>query len=393
MKTVSVKLCFVALALTAFVAPSYAWNCTNSLAERVPVASGTAGTFGDGDGQLFLGVSGQGTPGQLYECEVVPPGTTPPTGSIVTNTNQSSSTSTSNSNSSSNSNSTSGSSSTSKATGGNASATGGTASIGPITTRASLNNSGNSSNTNTNTAMGGQGGAGGSVSGSGNSTNKITNTNTAQGGQGGNSNQKQGQTQTANGGSSSADGNGVGNGNNSDNTVVNNPRQTATAVSPEVFPTVPCFKGTGIAGQGPVFGFSYGGGKIDENCAELEAARQAPTRIARCKIFILNKYAQKAGVTYEDCIGPLVVPERTVELPQLVAPTPSIVVNVPSINIPAPIIIEQQVQAPLLVVKPIPTPVKHRPIKRACVQVSCPPQNAHKVWSNEEVEKLNPANQ
>ena len=359
----------VALAMLCSPAAK-AWNCSNSLAERVPVPTGTAGTYGDGDGQLFLGTANEGVAGQLYECEVVPPGTTPPAGSIITNTNSSNSNSSSSSQSKSNSNS----SSSSTANGGNAVST----AIG---------------------GAGGQGGAGGSVKNSGNSTNTSTNTNVAQGGTGGNANQKQGQqqTQTANGGSATASGNGVGNGNNSDNTVVNYPRQTPSAIAPEVFPTVPCFKGTSVAGSGGAFSFGFGGGKIDENCAELEAARQAPTRVARCKVYLLNKYVQKAGVTLEDCLGPSVVPERAVERQQLVAPAPQIVVNVPAINVPAPIIIEQQIPvAPPLPVAPRPLPPavkQHHPIK-PCIQTTCPPAKlSSKVWTDEDVERLNPANQ
>ena len=192
---------------------SFAWNCSNSLAERVPVPAGTAGTYGDGDGQLFLGTASEGVAGQLYECEIVPPGTTAPAGSIATSQSNSSANSSSQSNSSSKSNS----NSNSNATGGNATAIG-------------------------------QGGAGGSVKNSGNSSN--TNVNTAQGGAGGNANQHQTQSQTATGGSSSAvaNGNGVGNGNNSNDTTVNYPRQVATAVAPEVFPSAPC-AGPALSGE------------------------------------------------------------------------------------------------------------------------------------------------
>jgi len=360
----------VVLALAMLCTPAaQAWNCSNSLAERVPVPAGTAGTYGDGDGQLFLGVSGQGTPGQLYECEVVPPGTTPPTGTI--NTNTATSSSNSNASSQSNSSSKSNSNSSSNATGGNA--TGGNATA------------------TANGGTGGQGGQGGSVKNSGNSNNTNTNTNVAQGGAGGNSNQKQGQqqSQTATGGVATANGNGVGNGNNSDNTVVNYPRQVATAVAPEVFPTVPCFKGFSAGAQGAAFGASFGGGKIDENCAELEAARQAPTRIARCKIFLLNKYAQKAGVTLEDCLGPVLSTPVVLEPTPAPAVAPSIVVNVP-----APVIIEQQVPAPPLPIpaapRPLPPPVKQHHVIKPCVQQTCPTAK-RKVWTDEDVERLNPA--
>ena len=278
---------------------SFAWPQCNGNWIQVPAGTSSANGAVVSEG------------GQTFQCQPVTPPTTP-----STSNNSSNSTSNSSSNSSSQSNSNS--SSSSKATGGNATAVG-------------------------------QGGAGGSVNNSGNSSN--TNVNTAQGGAGGNANQKQGQTQsqTANGGSSSADasGNGVGNGNNSNDTTVNNPRQVATAISPEVLPTVPCFKGVGIGAQSAAFGFSFGGGKIDENCAELEAARQAPNRLTRCEIFVLNKYAKKGGVTLEQCLQQDV---SAAIITPVVAPAapPQIVVNVPAINVPAPVIIEQQVPAPAL---------------------------------------------
>ena len=71
---------------------------------------------------------------------------------------------------------------------------------------------------------------------------------------------------------------------------------------------MPCFKGFSAGVQSTAFGATFGGGKIDENCAELEAARQAPNRLTRCEIFILNKYAKKGGVTLEQCLERDTVP-------------------------------------------------------------------------------------
>ena len=324
---------------------SFAWPQCNGNWIQVPAGTSSANGAVVAEG------------GQTFQCQPVAPPTTP-----STSNNSSNSTSNSSSNSSSQSNSNS--SSSSKATGGNATAIG-------------------------------QGGAGGSVKNSGNSSN--TNVNTAQGGAGGNANQKQTQSQTATGGSSSAvaNGNGVGNGNNSNDTTVNYPRQVATAVAPEVFPTVPCFKGFSAGAQGAAFGASFGGGKIDENCAELEAARQAPNRLTRCEIFVLNKYAKKGGVTLDQC---LVRDEVGTQIQQpvspIVAPVPQIVVNVPAINVPAPVIIEQQVPAPALPVaaKPLPPPVKQHHVVKPCAASKCS-EGAHKVWNEDEVERLGPAKQ
>ena len=343
---------------------SFAWPQCNGNWIQVPAGTSSANGAVVAEG------------GQTFQCQPVAPPTTP-----STSNNSSNSTSNSSSNSSSQSNSNS--SSTSKATGGNSNATGG--------------------NATATGGAGGQGGAGGSVSGSGNSTNTIhnTNLNVAQGGTGGNANQKQGQTQsqTANGGSSSADasGNGVGNGNNSNDTTVNNPRQVATAISPEVLPTVPCFKGFGIGGQSAAFGFSFGGGKIDENCAGLEAARQAPTRIARCKVYLLNKYVQKAGVTLEDCLGqetPTIPTAPVVRVPNSI---PSVVVNIPApvVNVPAPVVnVIAATPAPSAVVHTAPTKPRVPHSANKCVPRECPKTKlSSKVWTDEDVEKLNPAKQ
>jgi hypothetical protein len=70
-------------------------------------------------------------------------------------------------------------------------------------------------------------------------------------------------------------------------------------------PTVPCFKSYSAGGQAANFGFSAGGGKVDDNCAQLEVARSfdlAGERLAACKVKINTKYAKAAGVTLEDCL-------------------------------------------------------------------------------------------
>jgi hypothetical protein len=261
----------------------------------------------------------------------------------------SSSTSNATSNSNSQSNSNSKSSSNSNATGGAGGAGG---------TGGSVTGSGNSTNTNTNVAEGGQGG---SVKNSGNSS--INNSGNSKIENSGNSNQKQtqnqGQSQVS---KSSANGNGD-NSNNSSYTT-NVPRDTATAVAPPVFPTVPCFKGIGVGAQGPAFGASFGGGKIDQNCAELEASRQAPSLIARCKVYLLNKYAKQAGVTMEDCLA-VPEPRATIVEAPVAAPAPQIVVNVPPIVVPTPQI-TVAVEGPAVAEKPLPPPVKQRRVHKPC---------------------------
>ena len=111
-----------------------------------------------------------------------------------------------------------------------------------------------------------------------------------------------------------------GNGNNSDNSTYIVPRQVASAIAPSVAPTVPCFKGYSGGGQSATFGFSFGSGKIDQNCSRLESSRLAPSLVARCKIFITVKWAKQAGVTMEDCLGPIGPTQVGVAVPEQVNP-------------------------------------------------------------------------
>ena len=291
-------IALVVLAVAGLCSPvAHAWNCSNPLSERVLVPAGTAGTYGDGDGQLAE------YNGQLYECETVP--VAPPAPSTPASTSKSKSSSTANSASNSTSNSASSASNNTSvvAKGGNASATGG--SVGNISTTQSqtqsqsLSNSGNSKSSAT----------GGSANGSGNSSNSYVN-------------------------------------------AVNNPAQTPSAMAPPILPTVPCFKGYSGGASTSAFGVSFGGGKIDENCAELEAARvglASGNHVAFCKVYLLNKYVRKAGVTMEDCLS-LPEPSVTVEqgpatvIPEPTpAPQPVITINVPA---PSVVIIPPPVVAP-----------------------------------------------
>jgi hypothetical protein len=332
----------------------FAWNCSDPLAERVVVPSTTTGTYGDADGQLAL------YNGLIYECEVVkvtPPPSTPPT-STTTNNN----TSTSGATATSGSSSTSGAS----ATGGNSSSNSG------------VNGSGNSSSTSkggNSTATGGQGGAGGSVSGSGNSTNIIapvitatntltnkntlansgnssnTNTNTAKGGSangnGSNNTTSQGQNQSqsntsSNANQSSATNQANGNGSNSNDTTNNvyaAKIPVSTAYAPTTFPTSPCLKSYSGGGQGSSLGLSFGGSKVDKNCALLETARSFDAvneRLAACKVKVSGEYAKKAGVTLADCMQIEMVPAPHVPVATVLAPVAPqvIVVQVPT---PAPV--------------------------------------------------------
>lgn len=165
----------------------------------------------------------------------------------------------------------------------------------------------------------------------------------------GSSPMSQSQTQTQ----SAAASNNGDNSNNYNSTYVN-PKQVATAIAPDILPTVPCFKGYGAAAQTTAFGLSMGGGKVDKGCEARETARyftQIGNRTAAAKILCSQDAAKKAGLTLADCLAFL--PPPTVSLPApIVQPTPQIVVNVP----PA---VVTQVAAPVL---PVPAVIVKKPV-------------------------------
>jgi hypothetical protein len=172
-----------------------------------------------------------------------------------------------------------------------------------------------------------------------------------------NQKQSQGQSQTANGGNANAIA--ANNGNNSNNSVTNVAAPdipVSTAYAPSSFPTAPCFKGYGAGVQTAPFGASFGGGKIDENCASLEAARQAPSLIARCKVYVSNKYVKRAGVTLADCL----MAEKK-EVPTIPV---TVTQYIPMPAPPAPVVVEL---APIVidVYPPKPAPVKTQTAKKA----------------------------
>lgn len=142
-------------------------------------------------------------------------------------------------------------------------------------------------------------------------------------------------------------------------------------------PTVPCFKGFGAGVQTMAVGGSFGGGKVDENCAALETARVLSGlgyKQAGCLVAVSTKAAKKAGLTPDMCTPDVV--EVPAALETIVAPPtqlPAITVNIPApiINVPA--------QAPPVVNMIIPTPdqkpaivVHAHPAKKHTVHQPCP---------------------
>ena len=375
------KVIGLVFALALLSMPAFGWNCSDPSAERVDVGSKlpAGATAGDGDGQYYKGTDAA-NPNDYYVCEVVKPTpVTTPTGGNSNATSQSTSTSQSASNSASQSSATGGkSNSVSNATGGSggtSNATGGSATGGSAV--AGVSNAGNSYSTNNNQSAGGAGGAGGNA--------------TATGG-----NQKQTQSQTlSNSGNSTAtaSGNGVGNGNNSNNYTntsnTNVPAAAASAYAPPAFSSATCFKGTSVGASAVAGGISFGGGKIDQNCAELEAARQAPNLLTFCTQYIRVKYVKEAGVTLEMCMQPKIVAPVVVQPPTRMAPdVQPIVVNVQPVVVPAPVVnIIAPAPAPSVIVKAAPAKPRVPHSNNKCVPHECPKAKPT-VWENDSVEAL-----
>jgi len=130
---------------------------------------------------------------------------------------------------------------------------------------------------------------------------------------------------------------------------------------------------------------SFGGGKIDQNCAALEAARQAPSLLARCKILLSNKYYKQAGVTMEDCLGPKPQPVVVVTP---APPAPRTCTDYITVNVPAPVVTIIPEAAPVAVA---PTPINPVLKKKSFKRVSPPCTSATQkpaVWQNDDVDRL-----
>lgn len=126
----------------------------------------------------------------------------------------------------------------------------------------------------------------------------------------------------------------------SSNTLVESAKiPVSTAYAPSTFPTVGCFKGYGAGVQTAPVGVSLGGGKIDENCAILEAAGRAHNLLAFCKVYVSNKYVKKAGVTLADCLNAPVT-EKVSIVTEQVTPVPQIIVIPVGVTLtqPAPVL-------------------------------------------------------
>jgi hypothetical protein len=187
-----------------------------------------------------------------------------------------------------------------------------------------------------------------------------------------NQKQKQQQSQIATGGNAtstatSTGGNAVGNGDNSNDSITNiaAPKiPVASAITPPIMPTVPCFKGYGGSAQTMAFGGSFGGGKVDHECEARELARSfsGPQTAASCKILLNTKDARAAGVTMEDCLRPVPVQVIAAVPPQAVPVPPPVVIVVPApvVNIASPALPSPpQYRTEITVTAPKPVKKKH----------------------------------
>ena len=222
-----------------------------------------------------------------------------------------------------------------------------------------------STNTNTNTNTN-------------NSNSTSGSTSTATGGNatatGGTSNQKQGQSQSSSNNNQSAGGS-VSNVGNSVENIEAPKIPVASAYAPTTIPSAPCVKGFGAGIQTMPVGGSLGGSKVDAGCDIREDARSfflAGSRLAGCKMLVSSKRAQKAGVTLQDCLTPIVAAPAPIVQP-VVQPAPQItVVQAPPtfVYLSAPPIASAPPAATVIPVKP--TPAKPAPAKHTARKIGQP---------------------
>lgn len=253
------KILAIAVMLVSSSVGAFCWNCSNPLAERVVVPSGTSGSYGDADGQLAL------FNGLLYECKVVPPSVTP-TATAPNSTSTSSSTSGASSN----------------ATGGNATSTAG------------VSNSGNSTNTNKNT---------------------LTNTNTL-------AQRQQQSNSSTNNNASTATGNGDNANNSTEVTNIKPAAASAVApIGFPTAPCLATFGGAAQSIPGGIsFGGSRVDKGCDSRATAQQFALLLNNRVAAAKILCTTKAARRAHLTIEDCLAFVPAPVAIVpprQLPRL----------------------------------------------------------------------------
>jgi hypothetical protein len=149
-------------------------------------------------------------------------------------------------------------------------------------------------------------------------------------------------TSTAQGGNATASNNSSGN-STSISEDVRIPHMTASAITPDMLPTSPCFKSYGGAAQSGFFGASFGGGKIDKGCDDRETARvfaRMGNLTAAGRILCDTPAAKRAKLTQEECMAfvrePEIIPTAPPTAPTPIVVTPQITVEPAAVTVIAP---------------------------------------------------------
>jgi hypothetical protein len=154
-----------------------------------------------------------------------------------------------------------------------------------------------------------------------------------------------------------------------DNTQYNQVHQTASAITPDAFPTSPCFKTIGGAAQSGLFGASFGSGSIDKGCDDRETARlfaRIGNLTAAGRILCDTPAAKRAHLTLEECqafVLPQPIPAPIIVPPIQPLPEPPIITPAPDVNVNVFVFTDEKPAPP----KP---PVHHRR-KTPCLP-ACP---------------------
>lgn len=89
-------------------------------------------------------------------------------------------------------------------------------------------------------------------------------------------------------------------------TNISQPHQTASAIAPEVTSTAPCRVAGSGGGQGPFFGFSFSGSKLDTECEKRATAiafAQLGDTMSAVELLCSTKVAQANHITTCDALA------------------------------------------------------------------------------------------
>ena len=312
----AIKFAVLVGALMLSASSAFAWNCSDPYASRVPVPSNTTGTYGSGDGQLFLGTGSEGVKGQLYQCQKPTNPPSPSAGNTSQNQNQSQNQSQNNSQ-----NSTQNTSNQNVSSSGSSSKSNSNASSKSNSNAASQSNNSNS-NINTLSPV-------------------LESSNSATGG-------------TANS-SSSATNNSSGNTSTYEsNSTYTEVRQNPGAFAPTAFSTSPCTKGVSAGGSTPTVAGTFGIALTDKGCDSRQTAAVFyaignPT--AAAQILCSTDASKRAKLTLAQCLT-IVTPVQVAPPVAAPAPKPEVIV----IPAPTPVAATSDPKPIAIPIEKIPTP-------------------------------------